>query len=103
MDLWIAEVGDLMPEGFPSDILAIEGYQWEVWTDAEPMNIPTFTYWIVSGADGIELDLMPFIEDAVWRDGALSPSHLVVNIQAGFAIWAGGAGLKCDCFWVDIS
>jgi hypothetical protein len=52
-------------------------------------------------ADAVDLDLRPFTQDAVTR-GVVDPAWFLIDIEAGFEIWQGGAGLASTDFKVDI-
>jgi hypothetical protein len=45
-----------------------------------------------------KLHLLPFIHRAEER-GWIQPAWWLENIEAGFELWQGGAGLGTDWFW----
>jgi cellulose 1,4-beta-cellobiosidase len=71
-----------------------EGQQWFGDTVSYTMTTPSTS---VSG-----LDLAPLAQDAVSR-GYLSASCYLIDVEAGFEIWQGGAGLATNSFSVDVN
>jgi cellulase/cellobiase CelA1 len=49
-----------------------------------------------------DLDLAPLVSDAVSR-GYTKTSWYLIDIEAGFELWQGGAGLATNSFSVDIN
>ena len=47
------------------------------------------------------LDLAPLVQDAISR-GYIQPSWWLIDIEAGFELWQGGAGLATNSFSVNV-
>src|SRR3984957_7294047 len=47
------------------------------------------------------LDLAPLVQDAISR-GGIQPSWWLIDIEAGFELWQGGAGLATNSFSVNV-
>jgi cellulose 1,4-beta-cellobiosidase len=101
--LWLQNVGNKQPAGSLTTSIQLEGYTWAVWTGGTGEGGGKYiAYVLQGGADSIEVNLKPFFDDAVASRG-LPSSQYVINIQAGFEIWGGGAGLESQCFWADVN
>jgi len=60
------------------------------------------SYEAVSGVTSANLNLMPFFNDAISR-GQLEAAWWLLDVEYGFEIWKGGAGLAVDSFSVSAS
>ena len=101
--LWLENKGNKQPAGTATANVNIENRQWQVWTGGTGEGGGKYiAYVLQGGADSIEVDLKHFFDDAVANRG-LPGNQYVVNIQAGFEIWSGGAGLESKCFWANVN
>jgi cellulose 1,4-beta-cellobiosidase len=58
---------------------------------------------MTTGATSVSgLDLAPLVQDAMSR-GYIQPSWWLIDIEAGFELWQGGAGLKTNSFSVSLN
>ena len=90
-----------LPQVLGSVLGAIAAHRGEI--GEQPSGAPYVAYRATSGLDNLEVDLKPFLDDSTNREGGPSGGEYVINIQAGFEIWSGGAGLSCDCFWANVN
>jgi Glycosyl hydrolase family 12 len=72
-----------------------------VWFGKQGWN--TVTYTMTTAATSVSnLDLRAFVADAV-RRGYIRTSWYLIDVEAGFELWHGGAGLATKSFSVDVS
>jgi hypothetical protein len=100
--VWLNHSAGANPTGGPVDKgVGIGGRVWDVWYGPGG-NGPCVSYVLSpSGSSVTDLDLGPLAADAVAR-GYLSTSWYLIDIEAGFELWSGGAGLKCAAFSVTV-
>jgi hypothetical protein len=99
--IWLSHHGHVRPYGsqVASDV-SIGGRTYNVWFGKQAWNTVTFT--MTSYATSVSnLDLRPLIADAV-RNGYISRSWYLIDVQAGFELWKGGAGLATKSFSVNV-
>jgi hypothetical protein len=100
--IWLNHNGPVHP--FRSRVasnVSIGGRSYNVWFGRQAWN--TISYTMTSGTTSVShLDLQPFIADAV-RRGYISRSWYLVDVEAGFEIWRGGAGLAANAFSVHVA
>jgi hypothetical protein len=101
MMIWLNAQGLYNPAGMGWPVVRIDGAQWYVLTWITGNGHQTWRYvqfrkytprWSVT-----DLDMKPFyryMEDQGW----ITPSWYALNIEAGFEIWNGGAGLTTTAF-----
>jgi cellulose 1,4-beta-cellobiosidase len=100
--IWLNHNGPVQPFGsrVASDV-SIGGRGYNVWFGKQGWN--TVSYTTTAGVDSVRnLDLQPFVADAVKR-GYLSPSWYLIDVEAGFELWHGGAGLATRSFSVHVA
>src|SRR5215510_6109352 len=97
--IWLNHHGPVRP--FGSQVASnarIGGRGYKVWFGKQGWN--TVSYTMTSGTTSVSnLDLQPLIADAVNR-GYISPSWYLIDVEAGFELWQGGAGLATKSFSV---
>ncbi len=97
--IWLNHHGPVQP--FGSEVarnVGIGGRGYNVWFGNQGWN--TVSYTMTTGTTSVSnLDLQPLIADAV-RRGYISPSWYLIDMEAGFELWHGGAGLATKSFSV---
>jgi hypothetical protein len=94
--IWLNHRGGVQPAGSQIATVSIAGANWDIWKG--PMSGWTYIAYVRQApADSVDLDLRQFTQDAVAR-GALHPAWYLIDIEAGFEIWQGGAGLATSAF-----
>ncbi len=101
--VWLNHDGSVQPFGstIASDV-TVGGHTYNIWEGAQS-TWNTITYDMTSGTTSVtNLDVGTLAQDAVSR-GYLSSSCYLIDIEAGFELWQGGAGLETNAFSVNIS
>jgi len=94
--IWLDHRGDVQPAGSQIATVTIAGAPWDVWKGS--MSGWTYIAYVrQTPATSVDLDLRAFTQDAVTR-GAVDPASYLIDIEAGFEIWQGGAGLATSAF-----
>ncbi len=100
--IWLNHHGSVQP--FGSEVargVSIGGRWYNVWFGRQGWN--TISYPMTSPATSVSnLDIGPLASDAV-RRGHIRPSWYLVDVEAGFELWHGGAGLATNSFWVRVA
>jgi hypothetical protein len=100
--VWLNHQGSVQP--FGSEVAAnvsIGGRSYNVWEGGNAFG-DTVSYSMTTGTTSVtSLDLGPLAQDAISR-GYLSSSCYLIDIEAGFELWQGGAGLATKSFSVDV-
>jgi Glycosyl hydrolase family 12 len=104
MMIWLNTRDLYNPAGMGWPVAKIDGAQWYVLTWITGNGHQTWRYvqfrkytprWNVTG-----LSLKPFFQ-YLEREGWVTPSWYVLNVEAGFEIWTGGTGLATTAFSVS--
>ena len=99
--LWFDHNGSVQPGGVFTGTVALAGATWEVWfTDSPGWNFVTYRRTVP--ANSAALDLKPFIDDAR-RRGYIDPNWYLMDMEAGFEVWRGGAGLQVNGFSFSVN
>ena len=100
--IWLNHNGPVQPFGSQAaSNVRIGGTKYDVWYGNQGWN--TVSYTMSSGTTSVSnLDLQPLIADAVSR-GYISPSWYLIDVEAGFELWHGGAGLATHSFSVKVA
>ena len=100
--VWLNHQGSVQP--FGSEVAAnvsIAGRSYNVWEGANSFG-DTVSYSMTTGTTSVtNLDLAPLAQDAITR-GYLSSSCYLIDVEAGFELWQGGAGLATRSFSVNV-
>ena len=101
--VWLNHNGSVQPFGSTvADNVNVGGTTYNVWEGGQS-SWDTVTYDMTSAATSVSnLDLAPIAQDAVSR-GYLSASCYLIDIEAGFELWQGGAGLSTNAFSVAVN
>ena len=99
--IWLNHNGPVQP--FGSQVAtgtSIGGRGYNVWFGKQGWN--TVSYSMTTATTSVSgLDLAPLVQDAISR-GYIQPSWYLIDIEAGFELWQGGAGLATNSFSVSI-
>jgi hypothetical protein len=100
--IWLNHNGPVQP--FGSQVAtgaSIGGRGYNVWFGTQGWN--TVSYTMTTAATSVSnLDLASLVQDAVSR-GYIQPSWWLIDIEAGFELWQGGAGLATNSFSVNVN
>jgi hypothetical protein len=102
MMIWLNHNGPVQPFGFQvaSDV-RIGGRSYNVRHGQQALDQVAYT--LTSGTTSVtNLDLQPLVADAIAR-GYLSSSWYLIDVEAGFEVWNGGAGLATRSFSVHVA
>ena len=101
--VWLSHDGTVRPIGSQiAGNVSIGGHSYNIWEGAQPWG-DTITYDMTTGGASVSrLDVGALAQDAV-RLGYLPSSCYLVDIEAGFELWQGGAGLATNSFSVNIA
>jgi hypothetical protein len=98
--IWLNHNGPVQPFGSQVSTGAIGGRSYDVWFGKQAWN--TITYSMVTGTTSVrDLDIGQFAADAL-RRGYIGKSWYLTDVEAGFELWQGGAGLATDSFAVNV-
>jgi hypothetical protein len=98
--IWLNHNGPVQPFGSRVGTAVIGGRSYDVWFGKQAWN--TISYSMVTGTTSVrDLDIGQFAADAV-RRGYIQKSWYLIDVEAGFELWQGGAGLATDSFAVNV-
>jgi Glycosyl hydrolase family 12 len=101
--VWLNHHGPVQP--FGSEVasnVALGGHTYNVWEGAQS-GWDTITYDMTSPATSVSnLDVGTLTQNLVSR-GYTKSSWYLIDVEAGFELWQGGAGLKTDSFSVTLN
>jgi cellulose 1,4-beta-cellobiosidase len=100
--IWLGHQGSVQPYGSTVGTnVSLGGLSYTVWEGVQTTE-PTISYELTTPATSVtDLDLYPIARDAVSR-GYISESCYLVDVEAGFELWQGGAGLATNSFSVQV-
>jgi cellulose 1,4-beta-cellobiosidase len=98
--IWLNHNGPVQPFGSQvASGVSIGGRGYNVWYGQQGWN--TVSYTMTTGTTSVSnLDLQAIVADAVKR-GYISSSWYLIDVEAGFELWQGGAGLATNSFSVN--
>jgi hypothetical protein len=101
--VWLNHDGSVQPFGSTvATGVNVGGTNYSIWEGGQS-TWDTVTYDMTSPATSVSnLDLYPIAQDAVSR-GYLSASCYLIDVEAGFELWQGGAGLATNSFSVSVN
>jgi len=98
--IWLNHNGPIEPYGSKATTAAIDGRSYQVWFGQQGWN--TVSYSMESGTTSVQdLDIGKFVADAI-SHGWIQKSWYLIDVEAGFEIWQGGAGLATNSFAVNV-
>ena len=101
--VWLNHDGSVSPFGSQvASGVSVGGTSYNVWEGGQS-SWDTVTYDMTSPTTSVSnLDLYPIAQDAVSR-GYMSASCYLIDVEAGFELWQGGAGLTTNSFSVSVN
>jgi hypothetical protein len=100
--VWLNHNGPVQP--FGSEVatdVTLGGHTYDVWEGAQS-TWDTITYEMTSPATSVsDLDIGTLAQDMVSR-GYTKSSWFLIDVEAGFELWQGGAGLATNSFSVNL-
>jgi hypothetical protein len=100
--IWLNHNGPVQPFGSRvASNVSIGDRSYNVWFGKQGWN--TLSYTMTTGTTSVsKLDLQALVADAESR-GYISSSWYLIDMEAGFELWHGGAGLATRSFSVDVA
>ena len=99
--IWLNHSGSVQPFGSQVGAASIGGRGYNVWEGNQGWN--TISYTMTTGTTSVSnLDIDQIVADAVSR-GYIQPSWYLIDVEAGFELWQGGAGLATNSFAVNVN
>jgi hypothetical protein len=100
--VWLNHHGRVQPLGsLVASGVTVGSHGYDVWEGAQAWG-DTITYDMTAATTSVSgLDVGTLAQDAVDR-GYLSRSCYLLDVEAGFELWQGGAGLKTSSFSVSV-
>jgi hypothetical protein len=100
--VWINHHGGVEPYGTQVGTSEINGVSYQVWEGAQAWG-DTISYVMNNPTTSVKnLDIGGLAADAVHR-GYVRTSWDLIDVEAGFELWQGGAGLATNSFSVNLS
>jgi hypothetical protein len=102
MMIWINHYGGVQPAGsVVASNVSIGGYTYTIW-EARDSTWNVVSYVMNTGTTSVSnLDVDLLAADSVSR-GYMTDSDYLIDLEAGFEMWQGGAGLATDSYSVNI-
>ena len=101
--VWLNHNGSVQPFGSQvASNVSIGGHSYNVWEGAQS-SWNTVSYSMTSGTTSVSnLDVGTLAQDAINR-GYMPSSCWLIDVEAGFELWQGGAGLATNSFSVNVN
>jgi cellulose 1,4-beta-cellobiosidase len=101
--VWLNHNGSVQPFGGEvASHVTVGGHTYNIW-EGQQSTWNTISYDMTTGTTSVsDLDIGTLAHDAVSR-GYLSSSCYLIDVEAGFELWQGGAGLSTNSFSVDVA
>ena len=100
--IWINHSGAPQPFGTQTGTVSINGSTWAVWTGRPSgggTNWNIISYVDTTPTNSVNFDLKNFFTDAVAR-GSIQSNWYLIDVEAGFELWQGNAGMTSNSFSV---
>jgi hypothetical protein len=102
MMVWLNHNGPVQPFGSPVGSAVIDGVPYQVWEGNQGWG-DTISYVMVHPATSVSnLNIGGLAADALKR-GYIQKSWYLIDVEAGFELWRGGAGLATNSFSVKLN
>ncbi len=101
--VWLNRNGSVQPFGSQvASNVTLDGHTYNIWEGTQS-SWDTVTYEMTSPATSVaNLDVGTLAQDMVSR-GYTQSSWYLIDVEAGFELWQGGAGLKTNSFSVTVN
>jgi Glycosyl hydrolase family 12 len=100
--VWLNHHGPVQPFGSQVGTATINGVSYQVWEGAQSWG-DTISYVMATPTTSVrDLDVGALAADAV-RRGYIRTSWYLIDVEAGFELWQGGAGLATGSFSVHLN
>jgi hypothetical protein len=101
--VWLNHNGPVQPFGsVVASNVSVGGHTYNIWEGAQS-SWDTVSYVMTSPATSVSnLDIGTLTQDMVSR-GYTKSSWYLIDVEAGFELWQGGAGLKTNSFSVSVN
>jgi hypothetical protein len=101
--VWLNHNGPVQPFGSQvASNVSIGGHNYNVW-EGQQSTWKTVSYSMTTGTTSVSnLDVGQLAQDAISR-GYMSSSCWLIDVEAGFELWQGGAGLATNSFSVNVN
>ena len=101
--VWLNHNGSVQPFGAQvAANVSIGGHPYNVWEGAQS-SWNTVSYMMTTGTTSVSsLDVGQLAQDAISR-GYMPSSCWLIDVEAGFELWQGGAGLATNSFSVNVN
>lgn len=98
--IWLNHNGPVQPFGSKVATTTVNGVSFDVWFGTQGWN--TVSYTMTTPTTSVSnLDINGLTADAVSR-GYIKPAWFLIDVEAGFEMWQGGAGLATNSFAVNV-
>ena len=103
MMIWLNDNGGVEPAGsVVATNVTLGGHTYNIWED-QMSTWKDVSYVMTSGTTSVsDLDVGILAADSVSR-GYMTDSDYLIDLEAGFELWQGSAGLATDSYSVDIN
>jgi hypothetical protein len=103
MMIWLNDNGGVEPAGsVVATNVSLGGHTYNIWED-QMSTWKDVSYVMTSGTTSVSnLDVGILAADSVSR-GYMTDSDYLIDLEAGFELWQGGAGLTTDSYSVNIN
>jgi hypothetical protein len=103
MMIWLNHTGGVEPAGsVVASNVSLGGRTYDIWED-QMSSWKDVSYVMTSGATSVSnLDIGTLAADSVSR-GYMTDSDYLIDLEAGFELWQGGAGLATDSYSVSVT
>jgi hypothetical protein len=103
MMIWLNDNGGVEPAGsVVATNVTLGGHTYNIWED-QMSTWKDVSYVMTSGTTSVSnLDVGILAADSVGR-GYMTDSDYLIDLEAGFELWQGGAGLATDSYSVNIN
>jgi Glycosyl hydrolase family 12 len=100
--IWLNHHGSVQPYGSPVGTASVNGVSYRVWEGAQPWGV-TVSYVMDSPTTSVRnLDVGGVAANLASR-GYIKKSWYLIDVEAGFELWRGGAGLATKSFSVNVN
>ncbi|HEY0807744.1 MAG TPA: cellulose binding domain-containing protein, partial [Pseudonocardiaceae bacterium] len=98
--IWLNHNGPVQPFGSKVATTTVNGVSFDVWFGTQGWN--TVSYTMTTPTTSVSnLDINGLTADAISR-GYIKPAWFLIDVEAGFEMWQGGAGLATNSFAVNV-